>query len=46
MRVDIRRLEPLAFVVGAGLLYFGVLPAACAYAGARGLWLKVKDARR
>lgn len=41
----LRRLEPLAFVVGTGLLYFAALPAACAYAGARGMWLKLRDKR-
>jgi hypothetical protein len=40
----LRRLEPLLFVAGVGILYFGVVPAACAYAAARGAWLKLRDA--
>lgn len=41
----LHRLEPVAFVAIVAVLYFGVLPAACAYAGARGLLLKLRDKR-
>jgi len=42
----LRRFEPLAHVIGVGVLYFGIVPAALAYCGARGLLLKLRDRGR
>jgi len=41
----LRRLEPLAFVMACAVGYFVLVPAACAYVGARGLALKLRDKR-